>query len=139
MMSPQVAAGLTAFVGVCMVAGWLSAFRNRAYLGWLGLAFLALSGSLLAHDRARQAQVLGVASPQVSLLAKILLLVCLLSFVLALVAAVRETARRLRDIRDRHRAAEEALLAMMQARREKEDEAGSEERGSGDSSEGDGP
>ena len=113
-MSPQLAAGLTALVGLCMVAGWLSAFRNRAYLGWLGCAFLTLSASLLSHGR----------SP---LAATILLVVCLLCFLLALVAAVRETKRRVHEIRERHAAAEEAMLAMIQASREKEQQAGAGE------------
>ena len=51
-MSPQLAGGLTALVGMCMVAGWLAAFRNRAYLGLLGLGFLTISGFLLALAKA---------------------------------------------------------------------------------------
>jgi hypothetical protein len=118
MISPQLAAGLTAFVGACMLAGFLSAFRNRGYLGWLGLAFLSFSGSLLAADRAGQARALGADGASMALLAKILLAFCLLCFLLALVFAVRETARRLRDIREQHQAAADALLAMARARRE---------------------
>ncbi len=52
-MSPQFAAGLTGLAGLCMVAGWVTAFRNRAYLGWLGFAFLCLSGFLWTGNRAR--------------------------------------------------------------------------------------
>ena len=59
-MSPQLAAGLTALVGICMVAGWLAAFRNRAYLGLLGLGFLAISGFLLSLANARAAEDLEI-------------------------------------------------------------------------------
>lgn len=120
MMSPQLAASLTALVGVSMVAGWLSAFRNRAYLGWLGFAFLTFSASLLAAARASQDQALGMANPHMALLAKVLLGACALCFLLALVAAAQETSRRLQDIRTRHQAAEEALLAMMQAQQRRD-------------------
>ena len=119
MISPQLAAGLTAFVGLCMLAGWLSAFRHRAYLGCLGLAFLTLSGSILAHDKVKVAQDLGAAAPQMSLVAQVLLVVSAVCFVLAVVTAVQESIRRLHELRERHRAAEEALMAMTQASRER--------------------
>ncbi|MBE9566007.1 MAG: hypothetical protein IMF16_04585 [Proteobacteria bacterium] len=119
MISPQLAAGLTAFVGLCMLAGWLSAFRHRAYLGWLGLAFLTLSGSILAHDKVKVAQDLGAAAPQMRLVAQALLVVCAVCFVLAVVMALQESIRRLHELREQHRAAEEALVAMAQASREK--------------------
>jgi len=102
-----------------MLAGWLSAFRHRAYLGWLGLAFLTLSGSILAHDKVKVAQDLGAAAPQMRLVAQALLVVCAVCFVLAVVMALQESIRRLHELRERHRAAEEALVAMAQASREK--------------------
>jgi len=119
-MSPQLAAGLTGIVGICMVAGWITAFRNRAYLGLLGIAFLILAGSLLALGKARAAQEIGGPSAQIVLLARILLAACMLSFLLAAVAAVRETARRLREIRASYREAEDAVLEMVKASLEKE-------------------
>jgi len=118
-MAPaQLAAAFAGFVGICMVVGWLTAFRNRAYLGWLGFAFLTFSGSLLSASRANQDRALGIANPQLALLAKVFLAACLLCFLFAVIAAVRETSRRLQDIRARHQAAEEALLSMIQAQRE---------------------
>jgi TRAP-type C4-dicarboxylate transport system permease small subunit len=114
-----------------MLAGWLSAFRHRAYLGWLGLAFLTLSGSILAHDKVKVAQELGAAAPQLRLAAQALLVVCAVCFVLAVVMAVQESIRRLRELRERHEAAEEALLAMVQASREKEARAQTEEGDAG--------
>lgn len=109
-----------------MLAGWLSAFRHRAYLGWLGLAFLTLSGSILVHDKVKVAQELGAAATQMRLAAQALLVVCAVCFVLAAVMAVQESVRRLRELKERHRSAEEALVAMMQASREKEARAEAE-------------
>ena len=70
------------------MAGWLRAFRHRAYLGWLGLAFLMLSGSILAHDKVKVALELGAAAPQMRLAAQALLVVCAVCFLLAAVMAV---------------------------------------------------
>jgi hypothetical protein len=125
-MSPQLAAGLTAFAGLCMVAGWVTAFRNRGYLGLLGVAFLILAGFLLVLGRARATQETGAASAQMVLLSRVLLAACILSFLLAVISAARETARRLREIRTGYREAEEAMLDMVKASLEKEAEADSE-------------
>ena len=129
-MSPQLAAGLTALVGICMVAGWLAAFRNRAYLGLLGLGFLAISGFLLSLANARAAEDLGADNSQAVLLARVLFAACVLLFLLAAVAAIRETARRMRAIRTSYREAEEAMLEMVQASIDKEQEAEADPEGS---------
>lgn len=110
-----------------MLAGWLSAFRHRAYLGWLGLAFLTLSGSILAQDKVKVALELGAAAPQMRLAAQALLVVCAVCFVLAAVMAVQESVRRLHELKERHRSAEEALMAMVKVSREKEARAEAEE------------
>ena len=125
-MSPQLAAGLTAFAGLCMVAGWITAFRNRGYLGLLGVAFLLLAGFLLALGSARATQGTGEGSDQMVLLSRVLLAACILSFVLAIVNAARETSRRLREIRQGYREAEEAMLEIVKASREKEAKADAE-------------
>lgn len=125
-MSPQLAAGLTAFAGLCMVAGWVTAFRNRGYLGLLGAAFLLLAGFLLALGRARATQEMGEASDQMVLLSRALLAACILSFLLAIVSAARETSRRLREVRQGYREAEEAMLEIVKASREKEAKADAE-------------
>ncbi len=130
-MSPQLAAVLTTIVGLSMLAGWLSAFRNRAYLGWLGLAFLCISGYVLAVDRTRAAHELGLSGAGTGQAARALLAVCIISFVLSLLSAARETVRRIRDIQAGHRAAEEALLAMISAERDGEEEREPED-GEGD-------
>lgn len=123
MLTPRLAASLTIVVGLSMLAGWVTAFRNRAYLGWLGLAFLAVSGYLLAVDRVRVAQEMGLAHAGAAVAATAFLVVCIVAFLLAVVAAAQETVRRIREIREGHRAAEEALLAMMQGNLEREEQA----------------
>lgn len=106
-----------------MIAGWVSGFRNRSYLGWLGLAFLCLSGYLLFRDKVVTAHELGASNPGAARVAHALFVASLLAFLLSLVAAVRETARRIRAIQTSHQAAEEALLAMIRAGRENRPEA----------------
>ena len=132
-MTPQFAAGLTGFVGICLIAGWISGFRNRSYVGWLGLAFLALSGFLVALGKVREAQEFGASNPRLGLVAKALFVVWVGAFVLALVAALRETSRRLKDLRTSHEAEAEGFLEIVRATQEKEGEAlpeKSEEAGS---------
>ena len=121
-MSPQLAAGLTAFVGACLLAGWVTGFRHQAYVGWLGLAFLALAGFLLALGRLREAEALGGSDPRMATLVKVLLFVWVGALLLSAAAAVGETARRLRELRASHEAAREAFLEMARARRERAEE-----------------
>lgn len=133
-MSPQTAAALTAFVGICLLAGWLSGFRHRSYVGWLGLAFLALGGFLLALAKQKEAQEMGAADPRWAIAMKVLLFVWLAAFLIALVSAVRETFRRLRELRESHQAAAEGLLEMLRASREADEQsesAGAEDEGEG--------
>jgi len=115
MLSPELAAGLTAFVGICLIAGWVTGFRHRSYVGWLGLAFLGLAGFVLALSRAREAQDMGAPSAGLQWAVRVLLVVWLASFVIAGVSAVRETARRLRALRQDHLEAAEALLELVKA------------------------
>jgi uncharacterized membrane protein YhaH (DUF805 family) len=126
-MTPEFAAGLVAFVGICLLAGWVTGFRNRSYVGWLGLAFVALAGSVLAAARAKEAKDLGTASPALATGAKILLLATVVAFLLSAVSAIRETARRLREIKQSHEAAAEGLLELVRAVREKGTEKQTEE------------
>jgi hypothetical protein len=134
MPSPELAAGLTAFVGICLVAGWMTGFRHRSYVGWLGLAFLGLAGFALALARAKDAHEMGTPSPGWQWAYRVLFVVWLTSFVIAAVSAVRETVRRLRSLRHEHVEAAEALLELVRASQEAEQESGdgatpAEERG----------
>lgn len=125
-MSPELAAGLTGFVGLCLAAGWVTGFRNRAYVGLLGLAFLLLAGSLFAAGRVEEIQPEETEANLYRLAAVGLLLTSAAAFALAAVSAVRETLRRLRELREEHEAAAEAMLEMFRARREQEQAEGSE-------------
>ena len=122
MIPPRLLASLISFVGICMIAGWLSAFRNRAYLGWLGLAFVTFGGCLLAADKADAARVLGGSGHQFVLWARVLLTASVVSGLLAVISALQETRRRLRELQQRHREAAEAMLELMKAQLEKEAE-----------------
>ena len=128
-MSPQLAAGLVAFVGICLLAGWFTGFRNRSYVGWLGVAFLVLAGSVLAGAKAKEAADLAMASPGLAAAAKVLLLAAVGAFLLSAVSAVGETLRRLRQIKESHEAAAEGLLELMRAARERGAEKPVEESG----------
>lgn len=120
MLSPQLIAGLLLIAGLSMVAGWLTAFRNRHYLGLLGLAFLSLSASLLCGAKAKEAREFGQAVGRLAFWGKGLLLVFAVLVVCAMVAAVSETRRRIRELQESHRAAEEALLEIFKASAAKE-------------------
>jgi hypothetical protein len=122
-MTPQFAAGLTAFVGICLLAGWVSGFRNRSYVGWLGLAFLGLSGFLLAAARARAAQEMGHPEPGMAAVGKALLLLWIVALLLSALSAVRETARRLREVRASQEEAAQGLLELVRASRQRGEEA----------------
>jgi len=117
-MSPELIAGLTAFVGLCLVTGWFVGFRNRGYVGWLGVAFIALAGFLLSVARNRQAQELGAVDPRLAILTKVLLFVWLAALVASLGAAIGETRRRLKELKESHQAAAEGFLEAMRAARE---------------------
>ncbi len=127
MLSPQVIASLLLVAGASMVAGWVVAFRDRYYLVLLGLAFCALSGALLAGQRVQVAVELGASEPGFALLARVLFVASSMFGVAAVVAAVMETRRRLAMLRESYRAAEEALIAMAQAAKQREESRGEED------------
>jgi len=121
-MTPQLGAGLTAFVGICLLAGWVTGFRNRSYVGLLGLAFVALAGFLIALGKAGEAHDVGLTGSGPRLAAWVLLLFSIGAFLLAAIAAVRETARRLREVRESHEEAAQGLLELVRASRERGEE-----------------
>jgi hypothetical protein len=97
----QALAYAATLAAISLIAGWFAAFRNRPYVGWLGAAFLCFA--VLAHLRVHEVVV-----PRWPFLTGAG--VC---FALAFYAAARETARRLREIQEDQRAAEEALVEMI--------------------------
>ncbi len=122
-MTPQFAASLTLFVGICLLAGWLTGFRNRSYVGWLGLAFVGLSGFLLVLGKVKEARELGHLNRGMIVVMRLLIVVWVGALLLSAVSAVRETARRLREIRASHEAAAEGLLELMRATAERKAES----------------
>ncbi len=119
-MTPQAAAGLIVFVGLCLLAGWVTGFRNRSYVGWLGLAFIALAGFLAAIGQVKAAKSVGGSNPGMATIAWVLLVVWVGALILSAVSALRETARRLREVRASHEEAAEGLLELMRASQEQQ-------------------
>ena len=111
-MATRLAANLATLVAVSLLVGWFVAFRARTYVGWLGLSFLSLA--LMFH--LRRAELIVKVWPFV--------LATGFFFLLAFIAAAKETAQRLRSLRESHRAAEEAFLEMVKAGLAKQEEKG---------------
>jgi len=118
-MPPQTIAYLCLVVGLSMVAGWVVAFRNRPYLGLLGLSFLSLAGYVLAREAVRRAQEARLSAPGLTWLEVAALVATLLLFVASFWAAVQESRRRMREVREHFRAAEDAFTTLMEAERRK--------------------
>jgi hypothetical protein len=130
-MAPVVAS-LLIIAGLSMVAGWATVFRNRYYLGLLGLAFLALAGALLAAQKVNAAKEFGAAAPGAAAIARVLLPAAGVLFLAAVVAAVHEVRRRIAEMREDYRAAEQALFEITQAAIEKEKTASGDQAASDD-------
>ena len=108
----QAAAYLTTLIALSLLAGWLVAFRARTYVGWLGLGFLALA--IMFH--LRRAEIIARGWP--------FLIVATVFFVLAFLAAARESAQRLRALRAEREAAEQAFLEIVRAEAAKREPGG---------------
>jgi hypothetical protein len=124
MLAPHIIGWYCIVAGLSMLAGWLVAFRNRPYLGALGVFFLALAASLMIYDRAGGASLAvagraGTAiAPGMKWALRGTVLLAVIAFISAVVMAVQETRQRLRDVRIHYQAAAEALMAMSQAKDE---------------------
>jgi hypothetical protein len=104
----QTIAYLCIVVGLSMIAGWWTAFRNRPYLGLLGASFLVLATYLIVRERV-------AANPAIVWVQIAALAIYAVLVVAAVVAAVQESRRRLAEVREHFRAAEEGFVAMMEA------------------------
>jgi hypothetical protein len=120
-------AGLLLTAGLSMVAGWVTAFRNRSYLGLLGLALLGVSGALLCASKAKEMKDMGLPAPKLVTATHGLLALAAVLGLCALVTAVQETRRRIRELQEGHRAEEEALLEIMRASAAKRKSAAEEQ------------
>jgi hypothetical protein len=103
--------------GLSMLAGWWVAFRNRPYLGLLGLSFLSLAGYVMAREAVAQAVASLTPNPLMGWVEIAALVICVMLFAAATVAAVKESQRRMREVREHFRAVEEGLMAMLEEER----------------------
>jgi ABC-type Fe3+ transport system permease subunit len=101
-----VAGGFCIIVGLSLVAGFLSQFRERGYVGLLGFSFLALAVA------AFQSEINENARNYALIFAGIL-------FILSFISAVQQTRQRLTEIRRRQEAFEEQMLAMLEVERQR--------------------
>lgn len=96
--------GLSILVGVCMLVGFATSLRNRAYLGLFGAGCALFGGGLLWR---------GVGGAALLWLSG--------GFVLAsVISAVRETASRLRAIQEEHAARAAMLLEIIEQERQRQ-------------------
>jgi hypothetical protein len=102
----RVAGSFASIIGLSLLAGFFIQFRDRGYVGWLGVNFLLLAGAGFTwqSNPEMRGYLLGAAG---------------LSFLFALVSAILHTREKLRDINDRQQAFEAQMLAMLEVEREK--------------------
>jgi len=98
----RVVGGFCLIVGLSLVAGFLSQFRERGYVGWLGLCFLALAGASLFSQVSLPVRNSALAAAG-------------LMFLLSFISALLHTRARLEEIRLRQQAFEKEMLAMLEA------------------------
>lgn len=92
------AAFVTGFIGILFLAGFVSAFRNRIYVGLLGLSFVTLAAQIMMPaESAHRWLRLG------------LLIVAGALFLGAVFAAVSETAARVRLLQEARRGREREM------------------------------
>jgi len=119
------AAVVVAFLGLCFLAGFFKALRERIYLGLLGLSFFALAGAIL------------VPAPALNWLKWALLALTAVLFVAAAVFAVARTLSQMRLIQEQRKGLEREMweyleqLERQTAEQESEDVAGGGEQDSG--------
>ena len=102
----RAAGGFALIIGLSLVAGFITQFRERGYVGWLGgsFLFLAAAGFIWADSPFLRGYLLGGAG---------------LAFFCALISAVLHTRERLREISDRQQAFEAQMLAILEVEKEK--------------------
>ncbi len=102
----RVAASFCLLIGLSLLAGFITQFRDKGYMGLLGMSFLVLAVSAWVSRVSVPARTgaLGAAG---------------VLFFLAIISAVLHTRASLAEIRLRHKAFEEQMLAMLEVEREK--------------------
>jgi hypothetical protein len=100
------AGGLALIAGLSLVAGFITQFRQRGYVGWLGLCFLFLAGA-------------GFSSEPYPVLRNYLMVFAGICFLFSFVSAILHTRARLREIRERYLAHEAQMLASLEVELER--------------------
>jgi len=117
----KVSGGFCIIVGLSLIVGFLRQFRERGYVGWLGLCFMALAGAAFISSRMHEAmrlqqKALAAAAMQQR---NIVMAVAGILFVISFISAVQQTRQRIADIKRRQESIEEQMLAMLEVEREK--------------------
>jgi|GEM_PF-4610228 len=102
----RAAGGFALIIGLALVAGYITQFRERGYVGWLGASFLCLAaaGFIWENSPSLRGYLLSAAG---------------LAFLCALVSAVLQTREKLREIGDRQQAFEAQMLAILEIEKAK--------------------
>jgi uncharacterized membrane protein (DUF106 family) len=106
----RAAGGFALILGLALVAGFITQFRERGYVGWLGVSFLFLAAAGFIWE----------SSPH---LRGYLLSPAGVTFLCSLVSAVLHTRERLREIGDRQQAFEAQMLAILEVEKAKLEKA----------------
>jgi hypothetical protein len=103
----RIAAWFCIIVGSSLLIGFVTQFRERLYVGTLGLSFLALAIAAFLHPVSPPARNVAI------------YVACGL-FLIAFYFALQETRARLAALRRQHKAMEDQLLAMIDAEMKKQ-------------------
>jgi hypothetical protein len=102
----RAAGSFSLIIGLSLLAGFITQFRERGYVGWLGVSFLLLAAAGFTWE----------SSPPFR---GYLLSIAGVSFFCSLISAVLHTRERLREINDRQQAFEAQMLAILEVEKEK--------------------
>lgn len=106
------AAAVTGLLGLCFVIGFFRAFRDRLYLGLLGLSFMSLAANML------------VSAPELGRVKLALWVVTGLLFVGACCLAVAQTLAQMRLIREHRKGLEAEMWAYLEQLQQRNAEQG---------------
>jgi len=116
MVWARIAGSFCLIVGLSLIAGFVSQFRERGYVGWLGLSFLALAVSALSSQTNLTARNIALAAAGVF-------------FLLSFISAVQQTRQRLAAIRRRQNEFEDQMIALLEAERARREKESGEKTG----------
>lgn len=102
----RIAASFCLMVGLSLIVGFVSQFRERLYVAWLGLCFLTLAYSAYVSQTNIPTRNIGLAIAGVF-------------FLFSAVSAVQQTRRQLAAIRRRQDGMVEQMMAILEIERER--------------------